>query len=79
MDKTIWECALNVGYHEVLAVIQLLAILSSFRHVSGTEMSSHVSGPTEKQRRTSARVSRTEKESSRPHPTNDPCWAVRSD
>ena len=33
----------------------------------------------EKQRRTSARVNRTEEESPRPHPTNGPRWAVRSD
>ena len=39
----------------------------------------HVAGLTKKQRRTSARVNRTEDESPRPHPTNGPRWAVRSD
>ena len=31
----------------------------------------------EKQRRTSARLSRTEEPSVRPCPTNGPCWAIR--
>ena len=40
----------------------------------------YLAGLTEKQRRTSVpAVSRTEEESSRPHPTNGPRWAVRSD
>ena len=39
----------------------------------------HVAGLTKKQRRTSARVNRTEDESPRPHPTNGPRWAVRRD
>ena len=38
-----------------------------------------MAGLTEKQRRTSARVNRTEDESPRPQPTNGPRWAVRSD
>ena len=40
---------------------------------------SYFAGLNEKQRRTSARVNRTEEESPRPHPTNGPRWAVRSD
>ena len=39
----------------------------------------YLAGLTEKQRRTSVPVSRTEEESLRPHPTNGPRWAVRSD
>ena len=39
----------------------------------------YVAGLTKKQRRTSARVNRTEDESPRPHPTNGPRWAVRID
>ena len=39
----------------------------------------YLAGLTEKQRRTSARVSQTEDESPRPHPTNGPRWAVHSD
>ena len=39
----------------------------------------YVAGLTKEQRRTSARVNRTEDESPRPHPTNGPRWAVRSD
>ena len=39
----------------------------------------YLAGLTEKQRRTSARVNRTEDVSPRLHPTNGPRWAVRSD
>ena len=39
----------------------------------------NLAGLTEKQRRTSACVRRTEEESSRPHPANGPCWAVGND
>ena len=39
----------------------------------------YFAGLNEKQRRTNARVNRTEEESPRSHPTNGPRWAVRSD
>ena len=49
------------------------------RNIKATLDEAYLAGLTEKQRRTSARVNRTEDESPRPHPTNGPRWAVRSD
>lgn len=39
----------------------------------------YLEGLSEKQRRTSARLSRTEEPSVRPCPTNGPRWAIRSE
>ena len=39
----------------------------------------YLEGLSERQRGTSARVSRTEQPSARPFPTNGPLWAIRSD
>ena len=38
----------------------------------------YLEGLSERQRVTSARVSRTEQPSARPFPTNSPLWAIRS-
>ena len=52
---------------------------SKLRNIKAKLDEAYLAGLTEKQRRTSARVSRTEEESERPHPTNGPRWAVRSE
>ena len=52
---------------------------SKLRNINAKLHEAYLAGLTEKQRRTSARVNRTEDESLRPYPTNGPRWAVRSD
>lgn len=52
---------------------------SKLRNIKAKLDEAYLAGLSEKQRRASARVSRTEEESSRPHPTDGPRWAVRSD
>ena len=52
---------------------------SKLRNIKAKLDEAYLAGLIEKQRRTSARVNRTEDESPRPHPTNGPRWAVRSD
>ena len=52
---------------------------SKLRNIKAKLDEAYLAGLTEKQRRTSARVNRTEDESPRPHPTNGPRWVVRSD
>ena len=51
---------------------------SKLRNIKMKLDEAYLAGLTEKQRRTSARVNRTEEESQRPQPTNGPRWAVRS-
>ena len=51
---------------------------SKLRNIKAKLDEAYLARLTEKQRHTSAPVSRTEEESSRPHPTNGPRWAVRS-
>ena len=52
---------------------------SKLRNIKVKLDEAYLAGLTEKQRRTSARVNWTEDESPRPHPTNGPRWAARSD
>ena len=52
---------------------------SKLRNIKAKLDEAYLAGLTEKRRSTSARVNRTEDESPRPHPTNGPRWAVRSD
>lgn len=52
---------------------------SKLRNIKVKLDEAYLAGLNEKQRRTSARVNRTEEESPRPHPTKGPRWAVRSD
>ena len=52
---------------------------SKLRNIKAKLDEAYLAGLTEKQRRTSARVNRTEEESPRPNPTNGPRRAVRSD
>ena len=51
---------------------------SKLRNIKAKLEEAYLARLTEKQRHTSAPVSRTEEESSLPHPTNGPRWAVRS-
>ncbi|XP_015751775.1 PREDICTED: uncharacterized protein LOC107331678 [Acropora digitifera] len=52
---------------------------SKLRNIKAKLDEAYLAGLAEKQRRTTARVNRTDEESPRPHPTNGPRWAVRSD
>ena len=52
---------------------------SKLRNIKTKLDEAYLAGLTEKLRRTSARVSRTEEESSRPHPPNGPRCAVHND
>ena len=52
---------------------------SKLRNIKAKLDEAYLAGLTEKQRRTSARVNRTEDESPRPQPTNGPRWAVGSE
>ena len=52
---------------------------SKLKNIKAKLDEAYLAGLTEKQRRTSARVIRSEEESPRPHPANGPRWAVRSD
>ena len=49
------------------------------RNIKAKLDKAYLAGLSEKQRRRSARVNLTAEESPRPHPTNGPRWAVRSD
>ncbi|KAJ7394700.1 hypothetical protein OS493_000526 [Desmophyllum pertusum] len=52
---------------------------SKLRNIKSRIDEAYLEGLSERQRRTSARVSRTEEPSARPCPTNGPSWAVRTD
>ncbi|XP_078368216.1 uncharacterized protein LOC144652051 isoform X1 [Oculina patagonica] len=52
---------------------------TKLRNIKSKLDEAHLNGLSEKQRRTSARVNRTETASVRPCPTNAPSWAVRND
>ncbi|KAL9974315.1 hypothetical protein ACROYT_G011336 [Oculina patagonica] len=52
---------------------------TKLRNIKSKLDEAHLNGLSEKQRRTSARVTRTETASVRPCPTNAPSWAVRTD
>jgi len=52
---------------------------SKLRNLKERLDKAHLEGLSERQRRTSAQVKRTEEASSRPCPTNGPRWAIRSD
>ena len=51
---------------------------SKLRNIKAKLDEAYLARLTEKRRHTSTPVSRTEEESSRPHPTNGPRWVVRS-
>ncbi|KAL9964142.1 hypothetical protein ACROYT_G027730 [Oculina patagonica] len=53
--------------------------ITKHRSIKSKLDEAHLNGLSEKQRRTSARVTRTETASVRPCPTNAPSWAVRTD
>ena len=50
---------------------------SKLRNLKAILDEAYLEGLSEKQRRTSARLSRTEQPSVRPCLTNGPCWAIR--
>ena len=53
---------------------------SKLKNIKAKLDEAYLEGLSEKQRRISARVSRTgEEASTRPRPANGPCWAVRND
>ena len=52
---------------------------SKLRNLKAKLEEAYLEGLSEKQRRTSARLSRTEEPSVRPCPTNGPRWAIRSE
>ena len=52
---------------------------SKLRNLKAKLDEAYLEGLTEKQRRISARLSRTEEPSARPCPTNGPRWAIRKE
>jgi len=52
---------------------------SKLRNIKAKLDEAHFAGLSERQRRTSARVTRSEEESARPHPSKGPRWAVRNE
>ena len=51
---------------------------SKFRNIKAKLDEDHLKGLSEKQRRTTARVRRSDEVSTRPRPNGGPSWAIRS-